>query len=330
MFNVFALFIDNNIGLVHVEFQLTRGQAGEALEGYIQQWGIPETIHHDNAQEFLHGKFATLCTTHKIKQTQSAPYSPNQNPAERYMELIVSGARSLLYTSGLPTIPFWPHAISHRVYLQNNMALPGRCTPHELTTGKQPDLTYLRIFGCEGMAYVEKPKRSKFEPKTERCIYLGPSRTHSNDTCKLWQISTGTIIFRRNVTFNERVFPGQKIQIKPGSNSKNDTGEDLIGLEFLDEGTRYTITGTSDNDGDLTLTYIDPQKPLKNGGEHESTVKEVRKWYNTTTMIQAINSILPTRSTFVNDLAYEAYQQVKMYDVQLLSQSPQTKSPHII
>ena len=317
VFNVFALFIDNNIGLVHVEFQLTRGQAGEALEGYIQQWGIPETIHHDNAQEFLHGKFATLCTTHNIKQTQSAPYSPNQNPAERYMELIVSGARSLLYTSGLPTLPFWPHAISHRVYLQNNMALPGRCTPHELTTGKQPDLTYLRIFGCESMAYVEKTKRSKFEPKTERCIYLGPSRTHSNNTCKLWQISTGTIIFRRNVTFNERVFPGQRIKIKPGNNGKNDTGEDLIGLDFIDDGVRYTITGTSDNDGDLTLTYVDPQKPLKNGGEHESTVKEVRKWYNKTTMIQALNQIVPARSTFVNDLAYESYQHVKMYDVQL-------------
>ncbi len=52
VFNVFALFVDHNIGLVYVEFQLTRGQAGEALEGYIQQWGIPDTIHHDNAQEF--------------------------------------------------------------------------------------------------------------------------------------------------------------------------------------------------------------------------------------------------------------------------------------
>jgi hypothetical protein len=41
VFNVFALFIDNNIGLVHAELQLTRGQAGEALEGYIQQWGVP-------------------------------------------------------------------------------------------------------------------------------------------------------------------------------------------------------------------------------------------------------------------------------------------------
>ncbi len=92
---------------------------------------------------------------------------------------------------------------------------------------------------------------------------------------------------------------------------------DLVGLDFIDDGNRYTITGTSDNDGDLTLTYIDPQKPLANGTQHESAVKEVRKWYNKATMIQAINSIVPTRSTFVNDLAFESYQQVKEYDLKL-------------
>jgi hypothetical protein len=102
VYNIFALFYDHNVGLVHVDFQPSRGQAGEALENYIRRWGIPETIHHDNAQEFLHGKFETVCKTHNIRQTQSAPYSPNQNPAERYMEIIASGARSLLYTSGLP------------------------------------------------------------------------------------------------------------------------------------------------------------------------------------------------------------------------------------
>ena len=163
MFNVFALFIDNNIGLVHVEFQLTRGQAGEALEGYIQQWRIPETIHHDNAQEFLHGTFAAICKTKGIRQKTSAPYTPNQNPAEKYMEILTSGTRSLLYTSGLSYEFFWEHALLHRAYLQNRMALPGRCTPFELATGKQPNLSYLRIFGCETLSYIEKTKRKKFE-----------------------------------------------------------------------------------------------------------------------------------------------------------------------
>jgi hypothetical protein len=105
--------------------------------------------------------------------------------------------------------------------------------------------------------------------------------------------------------------------VKPGTQGKNNNGCDLVGIDFMDDGVRYTITGTSENDGDLTLTYIDPQKPLAHGLEHESTVKEVRKWYNKTTMIQAINSIVPTRSTFVNDLAFESYQQVKEYHVKL-------------
>jgi hypothetical protein len=167
------------------------------------------------------------------------------------------------------------------------------------------------------MAYMEKTKRAKFEAKTERCIYLGPSPSHSHDTCKLWQLSTGKIIIRRNVAFNERIYPGRKMNVNPGATSENDDGADLIGLDFLDEGARYTITGPSDNEGTLSLTYIDPLKPLKHGLQHESTVKEVRKWYNKTQLIQAVNSITPSRTSYVNDIAYEAYKQIKTYDVQL-------------
>ncbi len=67
------------------------------------------------------------------------------------------------------------------------------------------------------------------------------------------------------------------MNVNPGTTSKHDDGADLVGLDFLDEGSRFTITGTSDNEGTLSLTYIDPLKPLKDGVQHESTVKEVRK-----------------------------------------------------
>jgi hypothetical protein len=56
---------------------------------------------------------------------------------------------------------------------------------------------------------------------------------------------------------------------------------------------------------------------MEHNMKDESMVKDVRKWYNKTTMIQAINSIVPTRSTFVNDLAFEFYQQVKEYNIKL-------------
>ena len=43
----------------------------------------------------------------------------------------------------------------------------------------------------------------------------------------------------------------------------NDNGADLVGLDFMDDGIRFTITGISTSNGDPTITYIDPLKPLK-------------------------------------------------------------------
>ncbi len=44
----------------------------------------------------------------------------------------------------------------------------------------------------------------------------------------------------------------------------NDNGADLVGLDFMNDGIRFTITGISSSNGDPTITYIDPLKPLKN------------------------------------------------------------------
>jgi hypothetical protein len=59
--NVFALFLDTNTGNVFIYAAESRGQAGPALETYIQQYGTPQEIVHDNAQEFMHGTFKDIC-----------------------------------------------------------------------------------------------------------------------------------------------------------------------------------------------------------------------------------------------------------------------------
>jgi hypothetical protein len=137
------------------------------------------------------------------------------NPVEHYMDIIVSMARSMLFVSGLDLTTYWTHALEHAVYLQIRTALPGRTTPFELSFGRRPNITNLRIFGCEALSYVEKSKRTKFNPKVERAIYLGVSPDHTKDTYKLLQIATQSIIYRRNVFFNERSFPAQKSKHAP-------------------------------------------------------------------------------------------------------------------
>jgi hypothetical protein len=121
-----------------------------------------QLLRHDNAQEFIAGEFA--------EQNRSASFNPNQNPVEQYMDLLVSKTRCLLATSGLDPATYWELALEHSATLTNLTALP---TPSEHTFGKRPDISNLRIFGCEVLAYKEKDKRTKLQPKVDQGIYVG-------------------------------------------------------------------------------------------------------------------------------------------------------------
>jgi hypothetical protein len=88
--NVFALFLDMNTGLTFVFPAQSRGMASAALLAYIQRYGQPQSVRHDNAREFTHGEFADICRQRSIQQNRSAPFNPNQNHVEHYMDLIVT------------------------------------------------------------------------------------------------------------------------------------------------------------------------------------------------------------------------------------------------
>jgi hypothetical protein len=218
----------------------------------------------------------------------------------------------MLFISGLNPESYWEDALKQAAHIQIRTALPGRCTPFELTYGRRPDVTNLRIFGCEALSYVEKTKRSKLQPKVERTIYLGISPDHSHDTYKLLKMSNNQVIFRRNVYFNERSFPARKTKL-PASLNTIDKGEDLVGLDFEDDGQHWTITEIGIYEDHPVLYY----KNKATGEEEKSSVKEVRQWYNRTNLMQATNSITLTRKGFINSLAETSYKAITSYDVKL-------------
>jgi hypothetical protein len=98
--NVFALYLDLNTGWLAVYPKASRGLAGDTLTEYCQEHGAPFSILHDNAQEYVSGDFASICQQKGIQQRCSAPYNPNQNPTEHYMDIVMGKTRSLLYVSG--------------------------------------------------------------------------------------------------------------------------------------------------------------------------------------------------------------------------------------
>ena len=106
---------------------------------------------------------------------------------------------------GMP-IHFWGEAVNTAVYVRNRCstaALDGK-TPFEALTGSVPDMSHLRIFGCEAYALIPGHRR-KFQPRAHRCVLLGYA---SDAKCyRLWNLETNKIILRRDVRFNETCFP---------------------------------------------------------------------------------------------------------------------------
>jgi hypothetical protein len=89
----------------------------------------------------------------------------------------------------------------------------------------------------------------------------------------------------------------------------------------MNDDEEFRITGAVQQQGLPCLEYVN----TKTNEEFVSTTKEVRAWYNKTHMTQAANTVQPSRSSFMTDLATTMYQQVqRKYDVKL---DPLTTSP---
>ncbi len=76
---------------------------GLSLLAYIQRHGTQKKLIHGNAKEFIEGKFNQLCIEKGIEQIRTLPYDHNKNPTEKYMDILTSMARSLLFISGTDT-----------------------------------------------------------------------------------------------------------------------------------------------------------------------------------------------------------------------------------
>ena len=56
-------------------------------------------------------------------------------------------------------------------------------TPEERYSGKKPDLSHLKVFGCICYVHVPDELRTKLDANVEKCIFLGYSLEHKVYRC---------------------------------------------------------------------------------------------------------------------------------------------------
>ncbi|KAK1414359.1 hypothetical protein QVD17_30103 [Tagetes erecta] len=165
-----------------------------------------------NVQTDWGGEFRNLSTYFNsigITHRRSCPHTSEQNGiVERRHRHVVETGLSLLAESAVPR-RFWHFAFDTAVYLINRM--PSRSnsntSPFEIVYKRQPDYSFLRIFGCQCFPYLRPYHPHKIDFRSTPCIFLGYSPDHHGYRCL--DPTTDRLYIARHVRFNESLFPFQ-------------------------------------------------------------------------------------------------------------------------
>ena len=162
------------------------------------------TVRCGGELELTAGRMGAHFTSKGIVVQRTVPYAHQQNgKSERYIRTLEEGGQVLLADSGLP-MSFWLDAVLTRQYLLNRLptsTLPENTTPFEVIThGRKPDLSHLRIWGCECFVAVPNEVRGKAGPKRFKAIFVGYEEHRVG-----WRVRSleGKYSFSNDVIFNE-------------------------------------------------------------------------------------------------------------------------------
>ena len=126
-----------------------------------------KSVRLDGAKEFTQGAFSKHLLSQGIAMQVTAPYAHTQaGKAEHYVCTIEDGIQTLLADAKLPP-SFWGDAALTTQYLRNCLptsTLPLNTTPYELMHGTKPDLSHLRVWGCQCFQEIPPELRTKAGP----------------------------------------------------------------------------------------------------------------------------------------------------------------------
>ncbi|GJT50725.1 putative RNA-directed DNA polymerase [Tanacetum coccineum] len=136
-----------------------------------------KAIRSDRGGEYISQEFKDYLKACGIVQQLTPPYTPQHNGvSERRNRTLLNMVRSMMNLTTLP-LSFWDYALESATRILN--MVPTKKvdkTPYELWYGKVPNLSYLKVWGCE--ALVKRVTPDKLKQRSVKCIFIGyPNET---------------------------------------------------------------------------------------------------------------------------------------------------------
>jgi hypothetical protein len=160
-------------------------------------------------------------------------------------------ARSMRLHAGLPET-FWADAVNTAAYLINrgpSVPLEFRI-PEEVWSGKEVNLSYLKVFGCVSYVHIDSDARSKLDAKSRKCFFIG----YGDETFgyRFWDDQNRKVIRSRNVIFNEQVMYKDRSSTKLDDVKVEQKKSEFVNLDEFSN-------NTMQNSGQEEKENADPQ-----------------------------------------------------------------------
>ena len=110
--------------------------------------------------------------------------------------------KTMIHDQDLP-MHLWDEAAIIVIYVQNRLshrALEFK-TPEEVYTGKKPQVSHLKTFGCPVYVHILKEKRNKLNPSGKKGIFVGYYEV--SKASRIYISGFHHIKISRDVTFDE-------------------------------------------------------------------------------------------------------------------------------
>jgi hypothetical protein len=113
-------------------------------------------------------------------------------------------ANCMIQSKGL-NLKYWAEAINCANYIVNHTPTKAlKCiTPEEAWKKIKPYVSHFCVFGSIAWAHIPDEKKKAFQPKSEKCIFVGYSEDVKG--YRLLQPHCNEIIIRRDVKFDENI-----------------------------------------------------------------------------------------------------------------------------
>ena len=133
---------------------------------------------------------------------------------------------------------FWIYVVKAKLHAYNVTPIKRADyeTPTELWSGKKPNISHLRVFGCQAWVHILKKRRSKLEPKSREMIFVDYEQ--GSKGYQFWDAAHHRIEISRDVKFDETLFPAKEATKSQASMndlpiSESDNKSDQSGLELV-------------------------------------------------------------------------------------------------